>query len=131
MPFDFNTFVASSVLTAIAACAKPLIDWYRARRDATLNEKKVESQQELALNDQENKQSLALTEQAFELYKELVTTLTKNVEKLNENVQTLQDAHAKCQEENASLRAEIQSLRDKVEQLSEQLKRYETLPPAC
>jgi gamma-glutamyl:cysteine ligase YbdK (ATP-grasp superfamily) len=130
MILDPVTILFSSVVSAIITLSKPFIDWYKARRDANNKDDEQKGKQELAKEEQQDKQMLALNAQLFEMYKTLVATLTDNVKQLTEKVTSMEEAHLKCQAQNLQLCADVKSLETKVEFLTEQLQKKEGNSPA-
>ena len=114
MTAEIITIACSAVVTALITFSKDLREWYNTK-------KKAQGETE----ERENKHEIDIVQQAFTLYKDLIVTLTKQVEQLSTDIRNMEQAHVKCQEENASMRAAIQALKAEVEQLAAQLKEYE------
>lgn len=114
MTTEVLTVAVSVISAAVIAAAKPVLDWYNAR-------KKSEGDHE----ERENKHELDITQQALSAYQSLIQTLTCQITKLGEDIRNMEQAHIKCQAENAEMRACVKSLEDKVDSLSQRLQKYE------
>lgn len=126
MSYEIYTVGASIFGSLIIAVTKPLLDLYREKKKSQVEALDVEKKAEGESEERDNKHELDVTQQAFELCKQLIQTLTKQVEQLSSDIRDMEKAHLKCQEENASLRADVKALRAEVEALSERLNATET-----
>lgn len=110
---DFSWGAIAAAITAFLAGGggKWILDFLKERYSSDL----AKSQANATIR-------LGESEQAFKIYKEVMSGLQADIKKLNDDMHKMEEQHISCREENAKLKGEIQTLKARIEYLEEKIK---------
>jgi chromosome segregation ATPase len=114
--------IITGLLTFLAGGGgKWVIDFFNAKNKNKLDENEQQSKLKTTETKQQAELRLSETEKAFEIYKEIVDSLKKDMLGLNESIHKMESQHIECREENAKLNGKVIVLEQKVLMLESQL----------
>lgn len=106
MEFTFEHLVTAVSSFLMGGAGKWILDIRKLRVDA---------------QSQSHKDELAANEQAFQVYKDLVTRLQSDIQRLEARVEELIKSERECREKNLELSSDIRVLKAQVQTLQTQV----------
>lgn len=105
------TAITSLLAFLAGGGGKWVLDLIKQKGDSTLQQQKQAS--EIKLSE---------TEKAFEMYKEIVNSLRKDIEGLNNSIHAMEQEHIKVREKNVELNSKLEAKTAQYDEAKEQLK---------
>lgn len=124
---DYSALIGG-LFAGLVMLIPKLIEWYKSRVQARVEEKQAETEGRLKEKKQDADVSIPVNEQAVRVYKDIVDSLRQDTNKLVESMHSQDNMLLKCREEKVELKAEkdaagreLESMKHKMAELEARL----------